>query len=822
MSIRLGKEMSSRLSCLFSGLFLLIVNIVLCPSLSFAQSCSITSMQSDKEIRACQIEDMRSLINHARSACAVGPISAYPFSDDPIIPSATAISIRHLDEMKDAISEIATNCGPIRPTPTFTTVNAGDIISVRDFVGLYNIFVSTSFCGDSICDLGIEDITTCPVDCGGTAQFYCNGIGGCYAAVTCPSGKTCYTDLQECLDHVSTDCQPCTPQCLEQGDRYICQSWSDGCGGLCFGTKNPSCECAGSTCSDTQCIDVCGGICQGTLTSDCSCASKTCQNSTCVDACGGTCVGTMPPDCSCASDTCPGQTCADDCGGTCAGTKAPDCSCASSTCTGLSCTDSCGNSCPGAMSPDCSCASSTCPGQTCSDGCGGTCAGSATPDCSCAGITCWDDVCAGSCSEMCVGSRRLLLSCQLELQSDCSATPSISLYACGNNPEIAGYYYYRCNGTCTPTAANLVSGLIPNCTPFVDTSVVPGQTYSYSARFYTTGGNFSTVFSATKTHTLNVPSCACAALTCPGQTCSDGCGGTCSGTRPPNCSSCAPNTCTGQDCTDSCGNICAGTKTPDCSCAASTCPGQTCSDGCGGTCMGTKPPDCSCAANTCTGLDCTDSCGNVCAGTKVPDCSCASGTCVGQTCSDGCGGTCPGTKVPTCACSPNTCPGQSCTDSCGNVDACPGTMPPDCSCAANTCPDQSCTDACGASCPGTKPPDCACAAGTCIGQTCSDSCGNSCSGTLAPDCTCAMFTCTGETCSDGCGGTCPGTDDCEPPIFPPIECKKWTCASGSGFCLQDHTETCSCPAGKKPVCNSAPPVACGSGACPDTACGCID
>ncbi|MBL8013306.1 MAG: hypothetical protein JNN05_05610, partial [Candidatus Omnitrophica bacterium] len=149
--------------------------------LSFAQSCSVTTMEKGKEIRACQIEDMRKLINQARAACALGAIPSYTFTDEPLIPNKTQISIRHMDEIKEAIKGISTNCGPTRPEASFKDVRKGDIIATGDFVTTFNDFVSTSFCGDSICQAGFEDLTSCGVDCGGAAQFYCNGIGGCYA-----------------------------------------------------------------------------------------------------------------------------------------------------------------------------------------------------------------------------------------------------------------------------------------------------------------------------------------------------------------------------------------------------------------------------------------------------------------------------------------------------------------------------------------------------------------------------------------------------------------------------------------------------------------
>jgi hypothetical protein len=96
---------------------------------------------------------------------------------------------------------------------------------------------------------------------------------------------------------------------------------------------------------------------------------------------------------------------------------------------------------------------------------------------------------------------------------------------------------------------------------------------------------------------------------------------------------------------------------PNCSCAAETSVGSTCSNGCGGTCNGTKPvcgPNCSCSADTTVGQTCSDGCGGTCPGVKPvpvvcnPNCSCAAETSVGSTCSDGCNGTCNGTKpLPT-------------------------------------------------------------------------------------------------------------------------------------------------------------------------------
>ena len=97
-----------------------------------------------------------------------------------------------MDEMKAAISEIATVCPPTRAAMTFNSLAAGNKISVQDFAHIYNKFVNAAFCGDSIQQAG-EDLTTCAVDSGGAAFYYCNNLGTCYAATTCPTGKTCYT-----------------------------------------------------------------------------------------------------------------------------------------------------------------------------------------------------------------------------------------------------------------------------------------------------------------------------------------------------------------------------------------------------------------------------------------------------------------------------------------------------------------------------------------------------------------------------------------------------------------------------------------------------
>ena len=138
-NVRVVKKTDSKLSFLVLGwVFLSFLNIMLFIPLTHAASCSVTSITSGKPIRACQVEDLRSLINAARAACASAPIAPYAFTDEPIVADQTKISIRHMDEMKAAISEIATLCPPTRAAMTFNNLSAGNKISVQDFAHIYN------------------------------------------------------------------------------------------------------------------------------------------------------------------------------------------------------------------------------------------------------------------------------------------------------------------------------------------------------------------------------------------------------------------------------------------------------------------------------------------------------------------------------------------------------------------------------------------------------------------------------------------------------------------------------------------------------------
>ena len=105
--------------------------------------------------------------------------------------------------------------------------------------------------------------------------------------------------------------------------------------------------------------------------------------------------------------------------------------------------------------------------------------------------------------------------------------------------------------------------------------------------------------------------------------------------------------------------------TPNCSCAANTLVGQNCSNGCNGTCEGTKvaapvcTPNCSCAANTLVGQNCSNGCNGTCEGTKVASVTCTDadfniGSCVA-------GNTRTVTKKSSSTCNTSYLPSTSCS-----------------------------------------------------------------------------------------------------------------------------------------------------------------
>ena len=121
------------------------------------------------------------------------------------------------------------------------------------------------------------------------------------------------------------------------------------------------------------------------------------------------------------------------------------------------------------------------------------------------------------------------------------------------------------------------------------------------------------------------PSNSCQVNTCSGQTCTDSCGNSYSGTK--NCAGCSPNNniCLGKECgsfaNGTCGTISCGANSASCTAIVGTCNvagTKTCSNGIYGSCVASSNPrDCSCANNICIGSTCSDGCGGSCSGTKT-------------------------------------------------------------------------------------------------------------------------------------------------------------------------------------------------------------
>lgn len=256
--------------------------------------------------------------------------------------------------------------------------------------------------------------------------------------------------------------------------------------------------------------------------------------------------------------------------------------------------------------PNCSCASNTCQGLTCSDGCGGTCSGA--------------KLCGNPASNYCSQNGGQDIN-----QTGYSGVYGVCVFS--NNMQCGDWAMYnrQCpiggvnvSGYSNQQAYCAINGGTVNV--YTNTCTVYGGSKMCTVSGYWQYGTQCPPYNTC------IPNCSCSSYTCQGSSCSDGCGGTCSGQK----------------------NCC----TPNCSCASYTCQGSTCSNGCGGYCNGTKScgctPNCSCAAYTCTGSTCSNGCGGTCSGQKyccTPNCSCASNTCQGSTCSDGCGGTCDGQKL---------------------------------------------------------------------------------------------------------------------------------------------------------------------------------
>lgn len=163
---------------------------------------------------------------------------------------------------------------------------------------------------------------------------------------------------------------------------------------------------------------------------------------------------------------------------------------------------------------------------------------------------------------------------------------------CSNAPNV-------CEGQSFPSGCE---GVFCYGTMCCDTTWTPPTSdYCVGVEFTQTSNCGNT---RTATGTTCCPDCTCSYTTCNGDTCDDGCGGICHGSmccdtywEPPTSDYCIGEEFTQ---TSNCGNTrqAGGTTCcPNCGCAANTCEGETCGDGCGGLCAGTKvcitcTPDC--------------------------------------------------------------------------------------------------------------------------------------------------------------------------------------------------------------------------------------
>ena len=244
------------------------------------------------------------------------------------------------------------------------------------------------------------------------------------------------------------------------------------------------------------------------------------------------------------------------------------------------------------------------------------------------------------------------------------------------------------------------------------------------------------------------PDYSCAADTCAGSLCSDGCFDVVPGTKTDG-ACCIPNF-TSADCGNLCGsavNSCGDTVT--CSCSGSdTCVNYYCTAPTAPTCS----PSCSAVcAFTCAGTECgDDGCGASCYGTRTLGCcvptnpGCATNTCRGETCNNGCIDI-PGTK--NCVCKPSFTQANCSLSACGSYpDGCYGpnvncTCPQGQNCINGTCQlGCECTNS-NAFSGGSYPP---CPSG----ETCADNC--FCSRCIPTDSNCAANTYAGSSCWDGC------------------------------------------------------------------------
>ena len=169
-----------------------------------------------------------------------------------------------------------------------------------------------------------------------------DGCGGLCPAKSCPPGKRCNEETNECEPCVKKPCPPCSKIATDDGCGGTCPA-SRGCDGRVCGPSKDGCVSSCGTCSsgfvceNGQCVpcrkrpcppctttpvdDGCGGLCPVMK----GCDGRTCGPS--LDGCISSC-GSCPPGFACKDGKCVGCTkrpcppCAltpisDGCGGTC-------------------------------------------------------------------------------------------------------------------------------------------------------------------------------------------------------------------------------------------------------------------------------------------------------------------------------------------------------------------------------------------------------------------------------------------------------------------------------------------------------------------------
>lgn len=316
--------------------------------------------------------------------------------------------------------------------------------------------------------------------------------------------------------------------------------------------------------------DCCGG-CGSGLT----CDSTYCE---CIDPTCGTCNGM-----SC----CAPNSCIDTGAGwsVCAQDVTGQCGCSATTCIGQTCNN---GLCPG--SKDCSNSNA----QACRDNCASFCSSSTTKG-----------FCASGCSPRCTCEYNYSQQqCHQYYNCEPNSVNGIQgcLHTCPPGYQCTFSQIAGCGGSNCTNTDTCVSSMIP-CTP---RGVCPTQCGLVDIQ--------------------PIPDGNCGLLTCPDTpTCPF-----CNCPETPDANICGSYTI-------DCGNgapiaHCTGGKVPNCSCLAGICAGSggTCSDGCGGTCTGgTLQPDCNDASSKCGSYLSGNGCGQCSGSLTCNSCQiCSGNSCV--------------------------------------------------------------------------------------------------------------------------------------------------------------------------------------------------